>query len=244
MFYGYSNVVRVVAACVVFAGCTSSTEVEPSGPLFAHEGIVADEDGAALAEVTICVHDRPDLGCAVTNARGAYALDVPEDATVLSYEADGFYPRLRMITAGMITAGAQGSFPMQSNHWLFKQVMRYGMDLEDEGGLVMLAIAPVTSGARFALHPEHAAHMLYYLNDDGDIDWRMSSTSHHGTALVFRVAPGDYEATLQSASRPHDVNHDTMSAPDAAAVHVESGYLTYAALDASHPAPTGGTLAP
>jgi hypothetical protein len=137
-------------ACVVLAGCGSSDEKATPKLDATLRSLVVDECAVVVEGVKVCVDGRPEIPCATTDASGIADLAIPKNAElVISYQKDGFVPKLREYVSDQDVNTGLGTWFLQRTTWYETESAKLGGQFDFTKGIVGFqtdALLGLTSG--------------------------------------------------------------------------------------------------
>ena len=223
-----SSGLRFLLPAALLLGACSGTDVDGAAALDAElSGIVLDEHYELVADMEICVVDRPDIPCAVSAGDGSYAIALPQDERLLiAYEKEGFLPTLRTVA---VEDTLFSYWLMQSRAWFEQLAASADTSLDPDKGMVGVQIVDTRAGARVALHPDVGVGPLY-MNEDWAFDPLLEETSELGMAGFAEVEPGGYALTAATGTTLCEAGAAASLSPTEAAVMVLPGYITHVSM--------------
>jgi len=189
------------------------------------QDLVADEKNDAVPDVKVCVDQRPEIPCVMTDAAGKYALAVPSgEDLVLSYEKADFFPKLRLMTA---EAAAKPHLI-----WYFQRKTWYASGASAFQGTMDFSkaiLTPQTSGEgiKFELSPMTGVGPMYGKDVSFLFDTVPTETSNLGVGAFVNVEPGSYTITYKTSKTCTPPAAWKSDVPNSVRVTARAGWLTY-----------------
>lgn len=170
--------------------------------------------------VKVCVYEHDEVPCATTSASGTYELcGVPEESELLiSFEKKDYAKALRMLTTRQEDYDILAETTISTLALGIAQAQQHGVDLTQvDGGVVQFFAAEPGDGVlQVALLEGFAAELLdendepamcigadgdvpcipLYLDEDGEPDNTLTSSSRKGVGAFGNVKPGKYHLRI------------------------------------------------
>lgn len=184
-------------------------------------GIVIDESFEVVGGMRVCAIDEPEIPCTTTDALGKYTLAVPSQTRLtLSYEKDGFVPKLWPVDTG--ETGFFSFWNMQRRSWYDAQAAALGVSFDSSLGIVSLQVNG-EAGVTFRIDPP-LGNGPFYTDAKLAADPALLWTSDSGVGAFLNVPPGVYAASFLHPYAACAAKGEETSANE---VVVRAGYLTH-----------------
>lgn len=232
---------------LALAACGGRTQTAPLD--WTLQSKVIDENLQVVQGMRVCAYGHPEIPCATTDKLGDANLALPSGKEFLvSYEKDGFYTKLREISASADELRGLNAIMVQSHRWYMQTPTPFGgqgaLDLDNKG-MASIEIHNGGAGVRFKLRrldgkivdfvgPMYWCVMNYFPHI---VPCNHSATDDNDRGLVgfANLPPGDYEISIDaSGSDKGDNVHCTQvgfqcpgKSQDCVTMHVMAGMLTY-----------------
>jgi len=238
--------VVLASLCVAPLGsCDADGGVPPTVTLHGHVGDFLPAQGLVpLAGVEVCVFERPEIPCAMTDAEGRYALsDLPAGSDLLiSYEREGSVSQLGMLsTEGQDVGPVDIRLAQDGAAEIFFQIIGATWPLGETGGITFGAYPAATGGGltadaglpgfEVALTPASGTGPVF-VADNEIPDPALSVTAQPGWGLYANVSPGLVRVSVARAGfacpkvRPGYGWSSSMNGDGTIDVPVVAGFLT------------------
>ena len=214
-------------------------------------GITAEDafTNALLEDVRICVLDNEAIPCELTDAEGKASVEVPANTALYAEITKEDY-------AGALIGAVTGNEDLELTAPMLQLLLAntvagsVGVTLDATlGNIALVAIGhpepgttsyPQIEGASFELLPETGSGP-HYLGASNLPDPDLTATGTAGGAVIFNIAPGDYELVAKHPTLPCEafLAHPSSKA-DTYDVLVVANFLTVVTVICGEPAMTSG----
>jgi hypothetical protein len=174
-------------------------------------GTILDEIFNALGGAEICVLDRPELECAVTESNGSYEILLPRHGTIeVTFSKLGYWTRLRpLVMPEFDEVLDAGNVQLFSEEWVLGQEDRVSVFQESSLGMISLLASDALAAVTFEVEGS-PGDGPYYFGAGLNLEPELEATSQEGFGFggVLNVPPGTHRVTASHPDRtciPHSL---------------------------------------